>query len=290
MDHMRHLREHGYAVVRGFLPDEDVAALVAALDRMKVEALKHHTTYRDHNLLFEVHTDPLLGERVCLQAHWTCWIDETMERMRRHPNYLKVLEPLLGRDIKHYASQIHWKPPGAKYTYYRYHQDIKFRENPEIFGDLMDGWLTTGLALNRQGGDNGALCVYPGSHRMGYLGLGEGATVMTGGSNEEELEAAGLDRDGMVQLELEPGDLVLWTLHTLHGSPANGSDRDRLFLLNSYGRAADSPDRGEWAFRDGVSTPLGATPEICKYEQLREKPGPFYIDDTWSEEAVAASS
>ncbi|MGY8998201.1 MAG: phytanoyl-CoA dioxygenase family protein, partial [Alphaproteobacteria bacterium] len=168
-----------------------------------------------------------------------------------------------------------------------YHQDIKFRSKPELFGDLDTGWVTTGLALNKQGGDNGALCVYPGSHRMGYLGLGEGATVMTGGSNEDELRAAGLDPDGMVQLELEPGDLVMWTLHTLHGSQPNTSDRDRLFVLNSYARATDSPTRGEWAFRDGQSIPLGETPEICKYEELLENPGPFYADDDWSEEAVA---
>ena len=49
------------------------------------------------------------------------------------------------------------------------------------------------------------------------------------------------------------------------------------------------PDgRGEWAFRDGVSTPLGPEPQICKYEQLHERPGPFYIEPDWTEEAQAA--
>jgi phytanoyl-CoA hydroxylase len=67
---------------------------------------------------------------------------------------------------------------------------------------------------------------------------------------------------------------LLWTLYTVHGSAPNVSDIDRRFMINSYVRAADS-DRGEWAFRGGVSTPLGAEPEICKYEQLRERPGPF---------------
>ena len=49
-------------------------------------------------------------------------------------------------------------------------------------------------------------------------------------------------------------------------------------------RTANS-ERGEWAFKDGISTPLGPEPEICKYEQLREKPGPFYQDDKWYESA-----
>ena len=55
----------------------------------------------------------------------------------------------------------------------------------------------------------------------------------------------------------------------------------------SYSRAADS-ERGEWAFREGVSTALAAEPQICKYEALHERPGPFYIEPDWTEEARAA--
>jgi len=43
-------------------------------------------------------------------------------------------------------------------------------------------------------------------------------------------------------------------------------------------------------FRDGRSTPLGHEPEICKYEQLRERPGPFYIEDDWTGEALEAAA
>jgi hypothetical protein len=55
---------------------------------------------------------------------------------------------------------------------------------------------------------------------------------------------------------------------------------DRAFEIQSYVRASSS-ERGEWAFRDGVSVPLGAEPALCKYEQLLEKPGPFYSENTW---------
>ena len=87
---------------------------------------------------------------------------------------------------------------------------------------------------------------------------------------------------------MEPGDLLLWTLFTVHGSAPNVSDYDRRFMINSYVRAGDS-DRGEWAFRGGVSTPLGTEPEICKYEQLRERPGPFYVEADWTEEAAGGA-
>ena len=112
---------------------------------------------------------------------------------------------------------------------------------------------------------------------------------MIGQTQDEELRRAGLDPSSIITCEMDPGDLLLWTLFTVHGSAPNVSDYDRRFMINSYMRAADSDGRGEWAFRNGESTPLGAEPEICKYEALRERPGPFYIESDWTEEAKAAA-
>lgn len=282
------VRSDGYAIVRGFLPPAELAEVSREVDRMYAEGLKHHATYRDRNLLFEVLNDPKAQRRVVLQAHWTAWISPLLERNRRDPRYLEVLEPFLGPDIKQIAHQLHWKPPGAKYTFYRFHQDARFREGPSAAGDLLHGAITTGLAIDRQTTANGALRVIPRSHTRGYLGLSDDGPIMVGQTQDEELRRAGLEPGSVVTCEMEPGDLLLWTLFTVHGSAPNVSAYDRRFMINSYVRAAGS-ERGEWAFRGGVSTPLGAEPEICKYEQLHEKPGPFYIETDWTEEAKAAS-
>jgi phytanoyl-CoA hydroxylase len=282
----RQLHTDGYAIVRGFLGSDEMAQMSAETDRMYQEGLKHHATYRDKNLLFEVLDDPQARRRVVIQAHWTAWISPYLERMRRHSKYFDILAPLLGPDIKQITHQIHWKPPGAKYTYYRYHQDAKFR-NAAAVRNLLYGTVNTGLAIDRQTVENGALRVVPKSHLRGYLGLSEDQTIMTGETPDEDLVRVGLDPKSIVTCTMEPGDLLLWTLYTVHGSAPNMSAMDRRFMINSYVRAGDS-DRGEWTFRDGVSTSLGAEPEICKYEQLREKPGPFYIEDDWTEEAQAA--
>ena len=148
--------------------------------------------------------------------------------------------------------------------------------------------MTTGLAIDRQTVDNGALRIMPRSHRLGYLGLSDDGPIMVGQTQDEELKRAGLDPSNIVTCEMEPGDLLLWTLFTVHGSAPNVSDYDRRFMINSYVRADDS-ERGEWAFRGGLSTPLGAEPQICKYEQLRERPGPFYVESDWTEEAALSA-
>lgn len=273
----------GYAIVRGFLPPSDMAEIGREVDRMYEEGLKHHATYRDRNLLFEVLNDPKAKRRVVLQAHWTAWISPLLERQRRDLRYLDVLAPFLGPDIKQIAQQLHWKPPGAKYTFYRFHQDARFRESPNTGDQSMRGSVTAGLAIDRQTVANGALRIIPKSHTRGYLGLSDDGPIMVGETQDEELRRAGLDPASVVTCEMEPGDLLLWTLFTVHGSAPNESSYDRRFMINSYVRAAAS-DRGEWVFRNGVSTPLGDQPEICKYEQLRERPGPFYIETDWTQE------
>ncbi|HTB27529.1 MAG TPA: hypothetical protein VK715_01135, partial [Steroidobacteraceae bacterium] len=90
------LKSEGYAIIRGFLSPTETQAISAEVDKMYAEGLKHHATYRDRNLLFEVLNDPKAQRRVVLQAHWTAWISPVMEEMRRSKGYLAVLEPFLG--------------------------------------------------------------------------------------------------------------------------------------------------------------------------------------------------
>src|ERR1700679_4180446 len=92
------LKSEGYAIIRGFLSPTEMAAVSAEVDHMYAEGLKHHATYRDKNLLFEILNDPQAKRRVVLQAHWTAWISPLMERMRRSDKYLAVLKPFLGGD------------------------------------------------------------------------------------------------------------------------------------------------------------------------------------------------
>ncbi len=148
--HVSALREEGYAIVRGFLSGDDLARTRAAVDAVYAEGLKHHATWRDGNLCFEVLNDPAARRRIVIQAYWFAWINPVLEALRRDARYFALLEPLLGPDIKQIANQLHWKPAGAKYTSYRFHQDLRFRDKPELFSNLATNYFTTGLAFDRQ--------------------------------------------------------------------------------------------------------------------------------------------
>lgn len=274
--------EEGYAILRDFVSGEALKELRAETARMYQEGLRHHATFRHGNLAFEILPEADFSQRYVIQAYWMSWISDYFERFRRSEAYLTILEPILGPNIKQIAQQIHWKPPGANLTGYRWHQDLRFRPKKEEFRDIETSSVTAGLAVDPSTRENGCLQVVPGSHKLGYLGLsdeGDGQ-IMKGQSSDDQLRAVGLSPDTVVWLELEPGDLALWGLMTVHGSLPNTSDHDRAFALSSYVRA-DTTDRGEWAFKDGVSTPIGDAPQLCKFEGLFENPDPHYVQDKW---------
>ncbi len=274
-------REEGYALIPQFIDGERLTALRKETGRVYAEALEHPASWRHGNLSYEILPETEFGQRYVVQAYWMAWMSDLFEEVRRSEPYRVLLEPLLGSNIKQVAQQLHWKPPGARLTGYRFHQDLRFREARDAYRDIAESTVTTGLAIDPSTRENGCLQVVPGSHKRGYLGLSdEGDTIMKGLTTEDELEAHGIGPEDMIWLEQEPGDLALWGLLTVHGSLPNASDQDRAFFLQSYVRAENS-ERGEWAFRDGVSVPLGPEPQLCKFEALHERPEPHYIGSEW---------
>lgn len=275
-------RDEGYAVVRGFLRPDDVAALQAKAAELYQVGIQHPVTFRHGNLAYEILPERHFGRRYMIQAYWFAWADSYFDRLRSHPAYFALLEPLLGRDIKQVTQQIHWKPPGARVSGYRFHQDLRFREARTAYEDVVRDTVTVGLAIDPATAENGCLRVVPGSHRMGYLGLSDdgGGSIMNGLTADDELTSAGIDVGSIVDVELEPGDVAVWGLLTVHGSRPNESQRDRAFAISSYVRA-DTSQRGEWTFRDGQPVLLGDTPQLCKNERLYDDLEPHYDDTEW---------
>ncbi|WP_207479996.1 phytanoyl-CoA dioxygenase family protein [Arenibaculum pallidiluteum] len=272
--HVDEYRDRGFAVVRGVFGPEEVAELAAAFDRQWEAGLAHPRNFRHGNLMVRVAQDPALGKVVAM-VQWPSYGDPVLARYRTDPRLLALVEPLIGRDVKQIINQLHWKPAGSSGAEFAFHQDARFRKPRECYRNLGDSYVQTGIAIDPHRPVSGAMRMLPGSHRMGSLDLGAGA-VMGEAATDEALRRAGLDPALAVDLELEPGDVALWSAFTVHGSGLNQSERGRRFYLNGYVRAADC-DRGEWAWRDGAPQPLGE-PVLVHFEQLLERPGPHYVD------------
>ena len=275
-DHVSQFHSDGYAVIPGVFNEDEVAALAEAFDRILAEAMAHGRSWRDRNLYFRMADDPALG-RILRYAQWAAWIDATLERTRRDPRLLEILEPLIGRDLKQIINQLHWKPPGASTAEFGFHQDSRSRRPREAYRDLADSYIQTAIAIDPQTAANGAMVLCPGSHRFGELPFDPALHSMDMALDIADLQKYGADPDNIVTLEMTPGDVALWHVHTLHGSGPNRALIDRRLYINGY-VVAGKCDRGEWAFRDGVPCPLEGEPALVHYEELHSNPGPMYVD------------
>lgn len=275
-DYIAFYRENGYAVVRGLFRPDEVAALARAFDRVHAEGMLHGRSFRVQNVFFSIAHDAALGPIVRM-VQWPSYFNRVLERVRRDPRILGVLEPLLGRNLKQIINQMHWKPPGAAMAEFGFHQDSRSRRPREAYRDLADSYLQTAIAIDPHREENGAMVVCPGSHRLGEVPFDATRRSMDVAMDAADLGRYGLDPGDAVTLELDPGDLAFWSVHTLHGSGPNRSSIDRRLYINGY-VVAENCDRGEWAFRDGVPCPLEGEPALVHYEDLHTDPGPRYVD------------
>ena len=275
-DPLRDYHELGYAVVRGVFNAAEVRELAAAFDRVHAQALAHPGSFRHQNVFFRLAQDRALG-RIVRFAQWPSYFDEVLARYRTDPRLLAIVAPLIGVDLKQIINQMHWKPPGAEKAEFGYHQDIRFRRPRSAYREPERWYVQTAIAIDAHQRDNGAMTLYPGSHKLGELAFPKGGRIMDQAKSDADLLAVNLDPGQLVDLVLEPGDVAFWNLLTVHGSGPNTSSIDRRVYLNGYIRA-DACDRGEWAFRDGQPCPLG-TPVLVHYEDLFTRPEPHYPEE-----------
>ncbi len=275
-DHVSQFHAQGYAVVRGVFDADEVDCMAAAFGRIHEEAMAHGRSWRDRNTFFCLANDDSLG-RIVRYVQWPGWVDETLERVRRDTRLFDIVSPLIGRDLKQIINQMHWKPPGAANAEFGFHQDSRSRHPRTAYRQLATSYIQTGIAIDPHTADNGAMVVCPQSHLQGELPYDPDTRSMHMALDIDDLNGFGVDTANTVTVELEPGDVALWHVHTLHGSGPNVSDIDRRFYINGYVTAANC-DRGEWAFQDGAPCPLTGAPALVHYEDLHSKPGPMYVD------------
>lgn len=264
----------GYAIIRGLFAPEEIEEIAAAADQVHAEGVRHGRSFRHGNLFYNVvageERDPLVR-----MVQWPSYHQPALNRVRLDLRIARLLEPLLGGNLKQIINQVHWKVPGSLGDF-AWHQDSRSRRPASAFRNLATSYIQTGLAIDPHTPESGCMRFIPGSHLRGDLGMDCSKKALGAALSDASLDAVGLCESDAIDLVLEPGDLALWSPYLVHGSGTNRSAHQRRFYINGYVRASDC-DRGEWAFRDGGPIPFGPTPALVHYEELRQRPGPHYI-------------
>lgn len=270
------LLDEGYCIIRGMYSHTEMKELAEALEEVYQEGMKHPSSFRHGNLLFML-SEEEGGGRSVLQAHWSAWINKAVDNQRIDARLLEVLQPHVGSNVKTVINNIHFKPPESARTMFRFHQDHRFIMTDDSKDVACGREIVMGVAVDPQTEENGCLLVFPASHRRGYLALSDdGRPLQSGWTEDGELAAAGLDPRSVVACVADPGDVILWTTLTVHGSLPNRTTRQRRLIINNYVDAGTT-DLGEWSFRNGVPAPLDGGPSMCGYADLRTRPEPHYL-------------
>jgi len=272
-DFVRQFQTDGYVVVRGFYSAAEIGLLREATDQLYDEGVRHGRCFRHGNLFYNVAADAR-GEKMVRMVQWPSYHQGRLNAVRLDPRFVRLLDPLIGRDLKQIINQVHWKAPGSLGDF-AWHQDSRSRRPASAYRNLGAAYVQTGLAIDPHTPESGCLRFVPGSHKSGDLGLDCPEKVLGSAMNDEVLIEAGLSADDAVDLLLEPGDLALWSPYLVHGSGTNRAAHRRRLYINGYVRAGDC-DRGEWAFRDGKPVPFGPEPALVHYEALRDRGEPHY--------------
>src|SRR5512132_532390 len=144
--HVRDFRRDGYAVVRRVFDPAEITDLAAAFDRIRQDGLDHPRSFRHGNVFFRVAEDRRLG-RVLRYVQWPSYFEPMLDRFRKDPRMLSIVEPLLGADLKQIINQLHWKPAGAAMAEFGYHQDICFRRPRSAYRDPAASYVQTGIRI-----------------------------------------------------------------------------------------------------------------------------------------------
>jgi ectoine hydroxylase-related dioxygenase (phytanoyl-CoA dioxygenase family) len=264
----------GYAVVRGLFSAAEIDEIASAADQVHAEGVRHGRSFRHGNLFYNVvagqESDPLVR-----MVQWPSYHQAVLNRVRLDLRIARLLEPVIGRNLKQIINQIHWKVPGSLGDF-AWHQDSRSRRPASAYRNLAGSYVQTGLAIDPHMPESGCMRFIPRSHVRGDLGMDCSQKSLGAAMRNAVLDAVGLSTSDAVDLILEPGDLALWSPYLVHGSGTNRSAHQRRFYINGYVRAPDC-DRGEWAFRDGRPVAFGPRPELVHYDELHERPGPHYV-------------
>jgi hypothetical protein len=268
-----HYGQEGSAIVRRLFSPAEIAEIAAATDLLYDEGVAHGRSFRHGNLYYDI-APASDGDPLVRMVQWPSYHQPVMNRVRLDRRIARLMDPLIGGDLKQIINQVHWKAPN-RLGHFAWHQDSRSRRPASAYRNLADSYVQTGLAIDPHRRESGCMKFIPGSHLRGDLGMDCSKKALGTAMNGDSLAAVGLSEANAIELLLEPGDFAMWSPYLVHGSGTNSSGHKRRLYINGYVRAADC-DRGEWAFREGRAVPLGSRPALVHYEELYERPEPHY--------------
>jgi ectoine hydroxylase-related dioxygenase (phytanoyl-CoA dioxygenase family) len=211
--------EQGYLILRNFFPATLLAEAADEADAL----LQRHDLIAVNNLRCRWQINVYTGAREFETFDPVIDLSPLCAQIAAEARLLAVLAALYGEEACLFKDKLIFKPPGVKG--YELHQDwIAWPGFPRSF-------LTVLVPFDSADADNGCTQVFPGYHKNGPLSPQDG--------HYHELPPEAIDAMRGVNLELERGDVAIFSGFTPHRSAPNRSPRWRRQLFLSYNKYSD---------------------------------------------------
>lgn len=215
--------EQGYLLVKGVFNQTEVEEMRLAVGKIIDRAAQ---AQKDTNHAWQGDFMPKeeLKKLVLKGFHDVQYHDASFMRAIVHANMTAVLSQIIGPNVQLHHSKMLVKPPenGAAFPM---HQDHPY------FPHKQHTMLAASVHLDDANVENGCLHVIPGSHKQGEIPH----------IGKHYLNAKEYPISMGTPCPAEAGDVLFFNYLTIHGSPANLSDRTRRNVLFQYRSATDFP-------------------------------------------------
>ncbi|HEU5076724.1 MAG TPA: phytanoyl-CoA dioxygenase family protein [Polyangiaceae bacterium] len=216
--------EHGFLILPSFYTPADVLTMRRAFTELERRAHQLDRTQTVDGALFVIDRkhDLLSIERIV----WCGAAEPALGELGRAPQLLQAMAQLLEAPVlDQLINQAHVKRPGDQ-VQFSYHQDSYHRRyGTELFHDVngRGSFVQALTAVDAMGPDNGGLWLVPQSHRLGHIPTPDG-----------RLPRGSFDEAAAVPVVLAPGDTLLLSPFTIHGSDCNRGGQPRRLFINGF--------------------------------------------------------
>jgi ectoine hydroxylase-related dioxygenase (phytanoyl-CoA dioxygenase family) len=212
-------QENGYLRLPQVYTPAEIERMSAELDQLiqdwAVTDMAWVGSWREVYMSAEVDKKALLTHMNDLYLYSQAWCQAVL-----NPRLTEALAAILGPNIELHHMTLHCKPPEAGQPF-PMHQDSPFFRHEGF------GYLDALIHVDDATEENGCLKFLPGSHTQGHL---EHITQ----NSSPHLPTDRYRLQDAVSCPAEAGDVVIFSIYTIHGSGINRTDRWRRLVRAGY--------------------------------------------------------
>ena len=159
-----------------------------------------------------------------------------------HPDLTTAVSQLIGPNVELHHSTMHIKPPSTGHPFPMHQEHPFYMHDDGHFIDVL-------VHLDDTSHENGEIRFLDGSHKQGAL---LHITETDEGSCTPHLPIADYRLEDTIAVPARRGDVVLFSIHTIHGSHINQTDTARRMVRVGYRDPHNTQTAGQSLGRPGL--------------------------------------